>query len=411
MSGFVEEIRPIDDCLEAASKSLGFPWDVKERRVSLQDALGARSSRDIRAPEPYPPFTRSLRDGYALDHSNTIGASAASPVFLRMAGEVMMGEEPSFELSGEETAAIPTGGILPNGADAVVMIEDTTVSCGWVEVRKAVQRNENLVCKGEEVAVGDVLIKNGDLIGCAVPGMLGSFGISEADVQDVKIGIISTGDEIVPVSESPPVGFIRDANTNIIQSVLRRYGWVSLSYGIVSDEWHKLKARTDEALAECDVVLLSGGSSVGMRDNTAKIMSALASPGLVVRGINMTPGKPTLIGGSSDEKKLIVGLPGHPLSCMTTAIFVVMPLLLAMSGVSSSSSHAGRYMELVLADDVQGRAGADEFIPMRVEKNRAHPMAAKSGYVSAARDADGFIRLRPNTETLRKGENAEVWIW
>jgi molybdopterin molybdotransferase len=410
MSGFVEEVRPIEDCLRFAAEKLGFPWQVKERRVALSDALLTRSSRDIRASEPSPPFTRSLRDGYAVKHSITTGASTGSPVFLRFAGEVVMGEAPGFSISGDETAAIPTGGMLPEGADAVVMIEDTAASGGWVEVRRSVQRNENLIRAGEEIAHGDVLIRAGEMIDCAATGLLATFGISQLDVLDTRIGVISTGDEIVPIESSPlRVGFIRDANTFIVESTLKRYGWRARSYGIAPDNWQDLKTITEKALAECDVVLLSGGSSVGVRDHAVRIMKSLPEPGLLVHGINMTPGKPTLIGGSTKDDKLVAGLPGHPLSCMVAVIFVVLPLLLAMSG--APSTHAGRYIKLPLAGDVQGHTGPDEFIPMRIENGEALQLAAKSSYVSAMINADGFVRMRPNTETLRKGEEAEIWLW
>jgi molybdopterin molybdotransferase len=409
MSGFVEEVRPIDDCLGFVSEALGFPWKLGERTAGLSDALFARSSRDILAKEPSPPFTRSLRDGYAIDHSLSTGASPSSPVFLRLAGEVAMGETPSFSLFGEEAASIMTGGMLPGGVDAVVMIEDTAVSGGWVEVRRSVQRGENLAREGEEIACGDVLVRAGEMIGCPAQGLLGTFGISELSVIDAKIGVISTGDEIVPVDSPAPPGFIRDANTGIIRSLLKTYGWSSSSFGIVQDSQSEIKSRFAEAMAACDVVILSGGSSVGARDHTVRAMEGIAPPGLLVRGVNMTPGKPTLIGGDASGKKLVVGLPGHPLSCMAAAIFVVLPLLLAMCG--APEKHAGKYVRLPLAGDVLGRTGPDEFTPVRIEPDGARPLAAKSGYVSAMRNADGFVRLRPDRETARRGEEAEVWIW
>jgi molybdopterin molybdotransferase len=407
MSGFVEEARSIDECVSFVAENLGFPWDTRSREADVDGAFFARSAADVRAPEPYPPFTRSLRDGYALDHANTVGASASSPVFLRLAGEVVMGSAPPFELAGDEAAAIPTGGMLPAGADSVVMIEDTSLAGGWVEIRSPVQRGGNVMCSAEETARGDILLRKGEMIDA---GVLATFGISSVRVVDVKVGVISTGDEILPAGASPlPMGFIRDANTPIVRSALRRYGLSPKSYGIVPDVWDDLRTRAGEALAECDAVLLSGGSSVGARDHTARLIESLSKPGLLVRGINMTPGKPTLIGGSISEKKLIVGLPGHPLSCLVAVIFVVLPVICAMIGTDASG--VGKRCAFPLAEDVSGRAGADEFIPATVGMNGVRPLAAKSGYVSAMRNADGFIRLRPDTETLRKGETAEVWLW
>jgi molybdopterin molybdotransferase len=241
-------------------------------------------------------------------------------------------------------------------------------------------------------------------------GLLAAFGVGAADVVDLRIGVISTGDEIAPVGTNPlPYGRIRDANTYIIASLASKYGFPVKSYGVSKDSWPELKCASDAALSECDAVLLSGGSSVGARDHTARLVSSLSSPGLVVRGINMAPGKPTVIGGSAGEKKLMAGLPGHPLSCAVALIFVVLPLLASLIG--SREPRIGKCLRVPLDADVPGRTGLDEFIPAAVSGGTARPLAAKSGYVSALSGADGFIRLRPDTETLRRGEAVEIWMW
>jgi molybdopterin molybdotransferase len=410
MSGFVEEVRPIGESLGIVADALGFPWETKEKKVLLKDALFARSSRDIIAPESSPPFTRSLRDGYAVSGADTVGASPGSPVFLKVSGEVTMGAQPNFGILPEEAASIPTGGMLPPGADAVVMLEDTKAAGGWVEIGRSVQRGENVAAEGEEIRTGGLLVGRGDILDCPASGLLAAFGISEIGAADVKIGVISTGDEIVPVETSPlPIGLIRDSNTFTAGCLLQRYGFGCLSYGISSDDWTELRSVADRAVGECDVVLLSGGSSVGARDNTVRIVESLAEPGLLVRGINMVPGKPTILGGSRRDKKLVAGLPGHPLSCMVSMIFVILPALLSMIG--AREKYAGRYLDVPLVSDAHGRAGPDEFIPMRLDSGAAFPLAAKSGYVSAMMEADGFIRIPPEAETQRAGEKARVWLW
>ncbi|MDR0648637.1 MAG: molybdopterin molybdotransferase MoeA [Synergistaceae bacterium] len=410
MAGFVEEVKSIDVCLVMAAASLGFPWEVPSRSVTLDESFMTRAARDIMSGEMLPPFTRSLRDGYAVRHSDTTGASCGSPVFLRLSGEVMMGNAPGFAVPHEGAALIPTGGMMPEGADAVVMIEDTEQSGGWIEVRASVQRGENLVFAGEEISQGDVLVHRGELIDAQTQGLLAAFGVSRLETTDIKIGVLSTGDEIVPVPTAPlPHGYIRDANNNVIRSLLRRYGFASESFGIAPDGWAELEPRAREVVSKCDVTLLSGGSSVGARDNTARILKSMPDPGLILHGINMSPGKPTLIGGAAADKKLVIGLPGHPLSCVAAVVFVVLPMLLSLTG--AKSSHVGRYSVMPLERDVQGRTGADEFIPMALAGGAARPLTAKSGYVSAMRDADGFIRLRPDKETLRAGEAAEIWLW
>lgn len=410
MAGFVQEVRPIAECVSFVAEALSFPWDMRGTRRTMEDATMMRSLRDVVSKEAHPPFTRSLRDGYALRHSDTTGASGGAPVFLRLVGEIAMGEEPCMIVGPEELVAIPTGGMLPEGADAVVMIEDTASAGEWVEVRKAVQRGESLLFEGEDIAAGDILLERGELVDCASSGLLSTMGIENLDVIDLKIGMLSTGDEILPI-ETPSLlpGYIRDANTSMLGALLRQYGFSSRSYGIVPDREDVMKTRVAEALAECDVLFLSGGSSVGVRDHCSRILESLPPPGLLVRGINMVPGKPTLIGASEVDRKIVFGLPGHPLSCMVACLFVVLPILLRMIGAGSGD--VGRYLRLPLGEDVQGRTGPDEFTPMRLVGGIVVPIAAKSGYVSAMRGADGFIKLSSNRETLRRGEDVDVWIW
>jgi molybdopterin molybdotransferase len=321
-----------------------------------------------------------------------------------------MGSAPSIRLAMDETVSIPTGGMLPDGADSVVMAENTSLSGGWVEIRSPVRRGENVLSAAEEIASGDILLRKGEMIDRAVPGLLASFGITSVSVIDMRVGVISTGDEIVP-AETPRLqnGSIRDANTSTVKSILKRYGMLSTAYGIASDCWEEIRTLAGKAIRERDVVLISGGSSVGARDQTARLIDEFSDSGPLVRGINMTPGKPTLIGGSKERKKLIIGLPGHPLSCLVSSIFVALPLINAMCGLGGRD--VGKYCVFPLAEDVPGRTGPDEFIPAMIGRDGVCPLAAKSGYVSAMRHADGFIRLRPDTETLRKGELAEVWLW
>lgn len=410
MAGFVQEVRPIAECIQFVAASLSFPWNPRGKNIAVENSAMTRAVADVVSKEANPPFTRSLRDGYALHHSDTTGASPGAPVFLRLAGEITMGETPRIIPGREELVAIPTGGMLPEGTDAVIMLEDTAKAGDWIEVRASVQRGENLLFMGEDIAAGDTLLGRGELIDCAASGLLSSMGIDKVEVADIRIGILSTGDEILPAGTSPlPQGCIRDANTSMLITLLRQYGFPSQSYGIAPDCFDVIETRTAQALSECDVLLLSGGSSVGVRDHCSRIIEDLPSPGLLVRGINIVPGKPTLIGASGKDGKIIFGLPGHPLSCMVACIFVVLPVLLRMIG--AKIEHAGRFLKLPLGEDVQGRTGPEEFTPMRLRDGVVFPIAAKSGYVSAMRLADGFIKLSSNQETLRRGEEVDVWIW
>jgi molybdopterin molybdotransferase len=322
-----------------------------------------------------------------------------------------MGTVPEFSIASGEAAAIPTGGILPNGADAVVMLESTTSTGGWIEVRNAVQSGDNVIHAGEEFSAGQKVLSRGDIVDFRTVSILSTLGIKSVPSTDLRISILSTGDEIVPVETRPlPPGRIRDVNGWSVRSLLSRYGFEASYRGILSDEGDDFEAAVRDEIEKCDVLVLSGGSSVGVRDHCSRVLEKLPPPGLMVRGINIVPGKPTLIAGCLEEKKLVVSLPGHPLSCLTVAFVLLLPLLLRLVGADGEGY--GIKMRLPILSDVTARTGPEEFVPCRVTaEGKIDPILAKSGYVSSLASADGFIRIPEDRETIRAGDTAEVWLW
>lgn len=411
MAGFVKDVIPRAAALDFAARELNFPWDINIRQTSLADAFGYRLSRDIYCGEPYPPYARSLRDGYAVQSSDVSAATTGTPAFLKKSGEVAMGEIPQMPVVSGCAVSIPTGAALPKGADSVVMLEDTAAAGEWIEIRRGVQSGENIVWAGEEISKGQKVLSRGDIVDFRAAGVLSALGITAVPVFAPRISILSTGDEIMPVEvKDLPPGAIRDVNGYAVKSLLQRYGFASDYRGIVSDDGAVFEKRVHDELAACDVLVLSGGSSVGARDHSSRVLERLAAPGLLVRGINLVPGKPTLAAGCLEEKKLVLSLPGHPLSCAAVSFVFLIPLLLAM--INSENRGVGMELKLELAKDIHARTGPEEFIPCRVEKDgRVFPLPAKSGYISALAATDGFIRVPENMETLRAGENAEVWTW
>ena len=410
MTGFVSEVTPLQESLELVKRSLSFPWGSGGSALtSLSTAQGLRINTEIIAEEDHPPFTRSLRDGYAVNVADIMGASQTSPVFLKMGEGIHMGAFPQFTTEENRAYPIPTGGILPHGVNGVVMLEDTSLSGEWVEIRKAVQDGENIIYKGEEIRRGQRILPKGSLIDHTTTGLLATLGIEFLPCCNIKIGILSTGDEIVPVStREVPDGCIRDANAWLLSSLLLKYGFPSKQFGIIPDEACLLEAAVKNALKECDVLVLSGGSSVGTRDHCARIMERLPDPGLLIRGINIAPGKPTLIAACNQEKKLVFGLPGHPLSCLTTAFTVLLPLMMSLVGAPLK---LGNVVHLPLAEDLHGKTGVEEFIPASLQNGLIYPLQAKSGYIAVLQKSAGFIHLPENRETLRQGEEVEVWLW
>ncbi|MDD4160112.1 MAG: molybdopterin molybdotransferase MoeA, partial [Synergistaceae bacterium] len=334
-----------------------------------------------------------------------------TPTFLNKTGDIPMGALSDISIRPGNAAGIPTGGVLPDGADAVVMLENTSFAGGWVEVRSAVQSGENVIHAGEEFTAGKNILSRGDMVDFRSMSILATLGIKTVSAADLKINVLSTGDEIVPIETKPlQPGKIRDVNGWSLKSLLMRYGFDSEHRGILSDEGGNFEKKLKEEAAQCDVLILSGGSSVGTRDHCSKALEKLAAPGLMVRGINIVPGKPTLIAGCLEEKKLVVSLPGHPLSCVTVAFVLLIPLLLKLIGAKNTGY--GTKLKLTAARDITARTGPEEFIPCKItDDGKIDPILAKSGYVSSLASAEGFICIPEVRETIRAGEAAEVWLW
>lgn len=411
MAGFVKEVTPRLQAIDYISETMSFPWQFNVTEKDLMNAVGMRLSETLHADLPYPPYTRSLRDGYAVQSADVIASTPSTPTFLKKVGDIKMGTIPDLRLCNGEAAAIPTGGVLPDGSDAVVMLEDTDLVSGWVEVRRSTQSGENIIVKGEELASGAEVLKQGALVDFRTVSLLATLGKSRVSVQDIRISIISTGDEIVSVETALlPPGCIRDVNGVAIKTILGRYGFPANYRGIVSDEGEAFEQRVLEEMETCDVLILSGGSSVGTRDHCSRVMESLPSPGLLIRGINIVPGKPTLVAGCGESKKMVVSLPGHPLSCLTVVYVMLLPLLLKISGAPDDNYIHKIFMEL--ACDVNAKTGPEEFTPCRITADgKVCPLSAKSSYISVLAAADGMIRMPEDRETARAGESVEVWVW
>jgi len=293
------------------------------------------------------------------------------------------------------------------------MVEDTEEIGPWIEVRKGVMPGENVIIQGEEIKSGNIIARAGDLLDFKnIPAAVG-LGVREVKVVDLKIGILSTGDEIVEAGANcVPPGCVRDVNSTTLRLLLKFYGYDAQFLGIVHDDLQVLTSAVQDALRKNDVVILSGGSSVSTRDYCSEVIKNLGDPGLIVRGINMRPGKPTLIGGIKGETtKLVVSLPGHPLSCAVVAKAVLLPLLDMMIG--GINLYERNFVPTVMKclDDVVGKSGVEEYVPVLSEPGGVVPVNSKSGYISALIGTIGLGMLPVNKETLRAGEEIEVILW
>ncbi len=378
--------------------------------VFIDTCHGRILSRDVFADRDLPEFTRSTMDGYAVKASSTFGASNDTPALLTIKGSVAMGERPEFSIGHGEAVRIATGGMLPSGADSVVMVENTeTVDDETIEVYRSVAPGHNIIEKGEDFAKGAILLEKGRLLRPQDAGLLAAFGHSRIPVfRKPVIGIVSTGDEVVDVSVEPPLGHIRDMNTHTLRGLILDTGGDPVSYGIVKDDETELRAVCGKALTETDMVLISGGSSVGARDFTTRVLTSFSDSRLLVHGISISPGKPTILATVSG--KAVWGLPGHVVSAMIVFDRVVKPFIRWISGCVADDD----FMKIpaILSRNVASAQGREEYIRVRLEwcdgEWMAVPVLGKSGVINTMVLAHGMIRIPVNTEGLEKG--SRVWV-
>ncbi|RPJ26309.1 MAG: molybdopterin molybdenumtransferase MoeA [Chloroflexi bacterium] len=391
--------------------------------IDVPNSLGRVLAEDIRAPHPLPDFQRSTVDGYAVRARDTHGASDSLPAYLNLIGEVPMGDAPTFEIEAGQCALIHTGGMLPNGADAVVMLEYSQTSQvskdlgglpSEIEIFRAVADGENVIRVGEDVAQGQLIQPRGSRLRPAEIGGLMALGIVKVRVaRKVRVGLISTGDEVIDPSQSPRPGQVRDVNSYTLGALVENSGGTAKLYGIISDEFDVLKEAAAKALIECDVVIITAGSSASTRDMTADVIRSLGTPGVLVHGINTRPGKPTILGVCNG--KALIGLPGNPVSALVNGYLFVLPVIEKLLGALP------RPKATVLARltvNLPSQAGREDWWPVKLTANRqtliadfeADPIFGKSNLIFTLASADGLLRIHPDATGLSAGEMVEVYL-
>jgi len=322
-----------------------------------------------------------------------------------------MGNKPDFSVGPGDAVRISTGGMLPPDADSVVMIEHTeAIDDATIEVYRSVAPGQNMVAVGEDIKKGDVILRSGGKIRPQEAGMLAALGNDTVKVyKKPLIGIISTGDEVVAVHESPGPGQIRDVNTYTLSGLIEEIGARAVSFGIVGDDYAALLTKSSKALAQCDMVLVSGGSSVGARDFTIDVITALEDSEIFFHGISISPGKPTIL--ARVQSKAFWGLPGHVVSAMVVFHRIVKPFIEHVSGRADGHAEKIR-LTATLSRNLPSAQGRVDFIRIRLKQNEgilwAEPILGKSGLISTMVKADGLIEIGMNTEGLDEGTQVEV---
>jgi molybdopterin molybdotransferase len=398
----------IEEANKIVAENFGCKGDVE--KIDTSKALGRILGRDIVSTENVPGFRRSSVDGYAIKAKEAAGASEAIPSLFDLVCEVKMGEAALIKLSlPGQCAYVPTGGMIPEGADCVVMIEySEKLDHNTILINKPSYPGENLVEEDEDVAAGEVVIRKGTRLRPYEIGVLSCLGIREIEVfKKLRCGIISTGDEIIDPNSIPSLGQVRDVNSYLLSSLVEENGAEAISYGIFNDNFEELKAALNKAWQECDMVLVSGGSSVGKKDHTFEAISSLSNSKIFVHGIAVKPGKPTLIGKAED--KAIFGLPGHPLACAVIFKTIVKPYIEKIYALEEREYP----VSLSFAMNYHKAKGREEFLPVKLEQKGeelvAVPILSKSGIISAFSKAYGYIRIHKNLEGIREGEKVSVY--
>jgi molybdopterin molybdotransferase len=404
------KVKTVEETYELIKKQVKPVLPVEKK--SLHEALHFVLAEDIYVKENVPNFRRSSVDGYAVNANDTFGASENMPGFLNITGEVKMGMTPPSALYQGEAMYVPTGGMVPEGSNAIVMVEHCEDLSGLLNVFKQVAPGENIISIGEDLQEGEILLTKGTKLRPQELGALASQGITVVSVfRKPTIGYISTGDEIVPIeTESPALGEIRDMNGVTIGAMVQEWGYEFVYDGIVRDDEQELAKRTKALLEKVDCLILSGGSSVGTKDYSVTIIESLGDPGVFVHGISIKPGKPTIL--SVAEGKPIIGLPGHPASAMV--IFQLFGRSI-LNHLQSCGQEELQIAKARITKNIPSSPGRTDYIRVRIFHENgewyAEPVLGKSSLISTLVKSEGLAEIPSPVEGVGKGDYVTIRLY
>jgi putative molybdopterin biosynthesis protein len=382
--------------------------------VALGESLGRVAARSLSPAIEVPPFDRSTMDGFAVRAEDVAGATDTGPVVLRPTGEtIACGRRPAVTIEPGRTSVIATGGPLPRGADAVVPVEWTDITAdGGVLVRRALASGQNVAFAGSDLGRGEVFLRRGTVIGSREIGMMAAGGIGAVPVfRRPRVAVVSTGDELVPPGAPLPPAAIYDTNGPIVAATVAENGGEPVVFGSIPDDEAALRAALAGALADCDMVVLSGGTSKGAGDLTARLVADLGEPGIVAHGVALKPGKPLCL--AVCRGKAVVVLPGFPASAMFTFHEFVVPSLRRLAGLAP---RADERIAATVPVRVPSDRGRTEYVMVSLAEGDdgetvAHPVFKGSGSISAFAQADGFVAVDALADQLPAGSDCEVTLF
>jgi len=393
------------DSLETAKEKIFLAcgkWLYGKQDVPLEAAHGRVLAKDVFSPNDLPHFRRSSVDGFAIQAKDVAGAGENSPAFLQYIGAVLIGNDTTLTVESGTCVEVPTGGKIPHGADAVVMVEYTEILGNDIAIYSPVSTFENIVEIGDDIKQNELILKHGQKLKPKDIGILAAMGITSVSVQcKPKVAIISTGDELVNPAEPIPLGKVRDISSYSLKAQAEGKGFDVISTDLLPDDINLLESTIKSAMSSADIIFISGGSSYGKYDLTAKAIESVAAPGVFTHGLALKPGKPTILAVDEPSQTLIVGLPGHPVSAM-----VVFELL--FEGGKTPPIPA----KLSLNAPADG--GKMTVYPCRLTLNGngyiAEPIFGKSAAISTLAKADGYFVIQADVEGLKKDANVLVHL-
>jgi molybdopterin molybdotransferase len=383
--------------------------------VPFGSSAGRTLAEDFTAPHDLPGFSRSTMDGYAVRARDTFGAGETQPGYLTLQGEVVMGQAPGFTMGAGQCARIGTGGMLPGGADAVIMVEHTgEADADTVEISRSLAPGANAIGPADDAEKGQLLLPAGQVLRPQDVGLLAAMGVQHPRVvRRPRAGILSTGDEVVPVEDTPGPGQVRDVNAHVLGAQIEAAGGEALPLGLVPDDRDLLKGAVDRSVAEADLTLLSGGSSVGTRDLTAEIFQLVSGAELLVHGVSVAPGKPFIwvLGGEHH----LLGMPGHVTSCLVCFHLFVEPLMERLLGRSGRAFTRFGRLDATLTRNIAAAQGRELYQRVRVDRADtgwlAEPVVGRSGLLRSMVQGHGLVRVPLGNEGLDEGAPVEVMLF
>ncbi len=386
---------------------------LDDEKVPLQKAHNRILANDVRSTLDIPPFDRSTVDGYAVKASSTVGADEKTPVTLTVRGVVNIGELPKVAISAGEAAEIVTGAPIPEGADAVVMVEDTERTAAKLQVSSSLTKGENVMKRGTDIKQGNTVLKTGQVMGSREIGVLAALGLAEVRVRGVpRVAVLSTGGEVNEPGKELPPGKIYDINAYTLYAAVLEAGGTPLYLGVVPDEKEKLHESLEKALENADMVLTSGGVSVGPKDLMPMTVATLGKPGLIFSGVAVKPGKPTTV--ALVEGKAVFALPGHPASALLIFHLLVRPVIWRLSGRPEPQTKKVRALAGMRFFSAKGRR---TFVMVKLRKNdEGKPIAdavesGASGAITTLTKADGYVEIPEYEQFVEKDEEIEVTLF